>query len=284
MDNKDIQEKPELPDEDTKKILDDMGVNEDGSPKEEPKEEPDKKPEAEQEVVEPPKESEPSQPEPKIPTRSIPIPKYTDEKRKWREKEEELSTSLEAEKAEKEDLKRQLELSKTPQEFQVRIGKFADKHGLDKEAMTELGVEILNEATRGHKELEDRVNAQEQQTEDTRQDTSFEQEFKGYVESYPEMKEHTAKIKELALGDKWEDWAGKSVFEIFYRGVKPNLTEPKKGAEPSKGGTQRGKKIIDFDKAPTEEEIKGMTDKEFEKYSNLMAKKQGSGLSKSFER
>lgn len=284
-----FQSNPNSSDQDTQKILDDMGINEDGSPKEEPKEEPAKEPEVEptekSKVEEPPTEPEPSKPTPEpLPTEYIPIPKYKSEKQAWKTKEEELSNALKAEREKIADLERQVQLSKTPKDFQNRMNKIAEKYGTDPEAMSELGIEILNEAMSSTKPLTEKLKAYEEQTESIKQDKAFEDEFNGYLPSYPEMKDHKEAVKKLALSpESVEQWKGKSVFEVYFRGVKPTLKPSPKGAEPSKGGTGRGKKVIDTSKALSEEEISSMSSKDFEEYSNTMAKKQGLGLTKSFK-
>ena len=277
MVKKPIQENPETPDTE-ENLLENMGLNEDGSPitKEEPDKEPEVEPEKEVEVE--PKEPEPSQPKPLPPT-YIPIPKYTDEKKAWQKKEEELAESLKARDSKIAELEAEVQRARTPQDFKNRISKFADKHNLDVDAMTELGTEILSEANKGQQALAEKLKAYDEQAESSRQNSMFEEEFKAYVKDYPEMKEHKAKVKDLALGDDWETWKGKSPFEIFYRGVKPNLTEPKKSAEPSKGGTKRGG-VKDLDAMSPEEALK-LPNKDFEKWSDRQAKKQGLGLYKS---
>jgi len=276
MEKKPIQDNPESPDTE-ENLLENMGINEDGKPIK--KEEPDKEPEVKPEEVEvKPKEPETSEPKP-LPPAYIPIPKYTDEKKAWQKKEEELSTSLSAKDSKIAELEAEVQRAKTPQDFKNRISKFASKYNLNVDAMTELGTEILSEVNKGQESISQRLNAYDEQAKSFQQNSMFEEEFKTYVKDYPEMKDHKTKVKELALGDKWEDWKGKSVFEVYFRGVKPNITEPRKSAEPSKGGTKRGG-VKDLDAMSPEEALK-LPSKDFEKWSNRQAKKQGLGLSKS---
>lgn len=268
------EEEPQ--DETSKKILEEMGEEKEETPKgeekpkeetpaEEPQEEPLKAPSSE-------KEEESSFQRQPRPVKYKPIHEYTEEKHQWKSEKEELSKSLEVKDKEISDLKQQLEMAKTPQEADDELRNWCQENNVSYDAMKKFNSMVIRQTDKKFSELNQKIQAYEAMTERQKEQESINKELDYYSSQYPEIKEHKDRILEMAFQKGWND---KSVFEIFFRGIKPNLSpDPKKTAEKSKGGAQRSVKVIDYDNI-TAEDIKKMSLKEFEKYSEHMAKQGG---------
>lgn len=96
----------------------------------------------------------------------------------------------------------------------------------------------------------------------------FDEQFEAFQEEYPDEKISKEKIKELAFNS---EHAKKSLYEIYFRHIKPYKVPKKKSSESAKGGTSKekgGKALKDM----TEAEAVKLSDKDFDAWGKLQEK------------
>lgn len=264
-------------DKESQEILDEIAEEEGETKVEETKvetETPDKPEEElkepeEETPKEPEKESEDdSKPVEKIerPVRAMPIAKYQKKKDKWQADIAERDAKI----AELEERATKAEAN-TPEAKKIvsETKALSEKYNVDEDLLSDLTGVITKNIGRTDPKI-DALLAREEQA---KQDNAFDDEVKTLLDDNSlsdddreGIKSSKKEIKELAFT---EENKNSSVYEIFFRKIKPTMTG-KKSAEVSKGGTKGD--LVDYDKV-TEDDIDKMSGKEFDKYSEYMEKK-----------
>jgi hypothetical protein len=254
-----------------------------------PEAKPDAKPEVKPEPTEKPAEpkaAEPAkEPEPAPSRKAKPIANLLS-------KNHELETQLETERKAKADLEAKLaaisEKPATPQ-ADSDIKALAEKHGLDETVLADIVAAARNgfKAPELPKEVQDLIAKQQEQTR-------LDAELKGFNDdlgrlqktfkddaqlSDPKVRE---KLLELAYStDKAPDgepYFQKPLHELYFSFIKPEVEPGKPSAEPSKGGSNAGTKILDFQDILDRDDpkdIETMDDATFKKYGAWLKEKQG---------
>jgi hypothetical protein len=165
------------------------------------------------------------------------------------------------------------------------VDKFIEESGMEKTAVMGL-INIIKKHSGVSPDVEKRISQFEKTTAEQAEKSAFENDFSDNVlpllkESNPDLtpaqiQKAKAKMKELA----YEDGMDKIPLDfIFARKQKEfegivSTPEKKKSAEGSRPGSQAGTKAADYENI-TGNDIKNMTDEEFEKYSEWAEKNAG---------
>lgn len=276
---------PEPPDKESKEIMEGIEKEKEekeagAQPEEKGAEKPEKKEEKagkegkeeeeiEEEEIKEEEEEEGEEKEPKRTPRLIPLWKH-------RVLEKKMEKLTEEKEREISDLKRELAGTKEPAERQKTIETFAEQFGLDPEMVKGLlkliPVPTISEDTR--KELD----AIKEEKEMARQERLFGDEYEKKIE--PLLKEDGVSedkrpklrvlLRSFAFTTKY---AGNDLDEIYFilkhnGTLDPFLVKGRKSAEASRGGARAGGGGEEFP------DVLGMSDEEFEKWSNEQAAKE----------
>lgn len=239
-------------------------------------------PQAEKPKVEPEKEPT-KEPEPAPSRKAKPIANLL-------AKNYDLETQLAAERAAKADLEAKLaQLSQQPAtQVDTDIKALAEKHGLDETVLSD----IVAAARKGikpelPKEVQDLIAKQQEQQRIDAELKGFNDDlgrlqktFKDDAQlSDPKVRE---KLLELAYSTEkapdGEPYFQKPLHELYFSFIKPEIEPGKPSAEPSKGGSNVGTKILDFQDILDRDDpkdIESMDDATFKKYSAWLKEKQG---------
>ncbi|MHA1420270.1 MAG: hypothetical protein ACTSPO_15250 [Candidatus Heimdallarchaeaceae archaeon] len=260
----------DAPDEESKKIMDEIESEKDSEedkpeveekPKEEsqkkeedkPKEEEEKEEKEEEEKEK--KEEEKEEKEGRVP-KTMPIWKHKIAEKKYEEKIDKLQ--LELEEATKKS---------TPVQAD-KIKEISDKYGLEEGMIKDL-IGIVGGQKGLDKDSKDRISKLEKDLADTKEDRIFDQEFKKDILSLDDVKEGDQAevkklLKDLAFTEEFAKVPLKRIwrFEEFdkFRGE----SKGKKSAESSAGGDDNW----------TKDDIKNASGADFDKYCEYMEKKQ----------
>lgn len=272
---------------------------EDLKPTETPKEEPQKEEEpkattpnegdpakAEAEKEEP-KKDEPrkeEKPEPKLPegtsrSKPKPIAKLLEKAHTA----EERATKAEARIAE---LEQQLSAAsgKSATAAAPDIKALAQKHNLDEAFLAELVAAARGEQQQVQlpKEVAEIIAAHNAQKEQAAELAAFDNRIGRLSATFKDepIGQHRDKLLELAysteLAPDGEPFYQKELSELYFGFVKPEIEAGRKTAEPSKGGTQTTKAVLDFEDIHQRDnpaDIEGMDDATFQKYQKWLEEK-----------
>lgn len=281
------EELGEFPDEESKKIAEDIAAEEKAAKeKAEAEKKEDKKPEDNEDDAgkkseddkgkEDDEDDEGKEDEEDPPKRSpklMPAWKHEAEKGQWGKEKTELTKEI-------SDLKQKLEGKSEPVQDEA-IKKFAEKHGWEEEAIKDL-LSLLPKGPNLSEEVSKRLQSLEDKENQIRQERGFEKFFARDVVPLMEKDELTdeqkAKVKKkintLAFTTKY---VNNDLDEIYIiakqKGELDNIILPKgkKSAENSRGGMSgaKGETLKEL----TEEEALELGDEEFKKWSEEQAKK-----------
>lgn len=277
-------------DKETEEILREMA--EEGEASDDQKEligekKPDNKPEGndsedEEDEDKEPKNKEPENKEPKSksaerPAHYMPLAKYNDEKEKWKSELSAKDQALAEAQAKIAELSKGVgDLADKPEGANLdgKIAKFAEAHDLEPDVVKGL-VEMARESAgpalppEVMKAVQDLVKQNEANTTLQHHEQLFKEELADLQKDFPDEPIDSLKDKlhELAFS---EGTNTKSLYEIYFRNIKPNYSKSK-SAEPSKGGTNRSGSV-DFDKIKDDPEaINNLSDEEFDRFSEQAA-------------
>lgn len=244
---------------------------------EEKKEEPDPKP-GEKKDGEDGEEHDPDRP-----IRTIPVWKHKDQLKDMERKHQEEIQGIRTEFQGKID-----ELSKKPLEERVDtsddVKELADEFGIAPEAISRLADRIARNVRSSIKLPEDvskKLEAFQERERQVTEEQGFEKEWENATDfirkenkdlSDAEISAVKAKVKELAYTETYARYRLTDILRLESANLLPQ--KGRKTAEPGKGGSQAGDKVVDYSKI-TDDDLKNMSSAEFEKYSEFMAK-QGS--------
>ena len=187
------------------------------------------------------------------PVKYMPLEKFNEKNAKWK-----------AEKAEYEA--KISELSKR-QDSDVSddIKKLAEEYGTEPEFVKKV-IALASKQNQIPKELLSNLQA-------TQEETLFNKEFEGVIKEHPELNtpEGKANLKELAYTENLHKTPLSVIAKSYL--YDSNANPGKNTAESSSGGTKTSKQVVDFD-AVTPEDISGMDNKTFNKYSEYMAQQE----------
>lgn len=291
-----------VPDADTLAILDEMqgeGITDDSDPRNQSKEEGEEKGEGEEEKPEPKnspdseqekeEEGEPDkkdeeneeekdgEPESdKNTDRYMPLKKYNKAKEKWTVREQELLSQLSEKEQKLEELNKITKAGKIDEDVQA----YADKHGIEKDAVLDLLGIAEKHFGIDQKALSEIQKYKQQET----QEIGFNNEFSKTV--LPVIKEHLpnltdsqlnevkAELKKLAFAD---DKAAKLPLDYFLYKNLSNFKgqfeprEKRKAMDNSKSGLKHGNLDLDSRRTFDEDGGANLSDEEFDRLSNEMA-------------
>ena len=202
------------------------------------------------------KEEKEEEEKPSRSIKSMPLKKFKKYEEKWKTKEAELESKI-------------LELSKGQAKGKDNQGikELAEETGMD-ESVLEKIVNMAGSRNKLPEGLLEKIDKIGKQNEDERESLLFNKEFDSLVKDFPEAKEIKDKLKDVAYTEGYE----KVSLRMLYLGSEFKENPKKKTAEGSKGGSKRGGEVLDFDNL-TPEQIKGLSDENFDKYSDYMEKK-----------
>lgn len=265
-------------DQETKEIIDELKDEnpEADTPPEEDKEEEkeseeeteeDKADEAEESEEESEEEDEPDkaevEPKPVRPVKAVPVKKYQDEKRKWKEQNSNLKLEIEKLQQAKPD--------QSETEKELDLGELAEEYGVDKEFVNKLASKISAKA-----QLPDTDKAKldflTAKYETEKADTEFDSAVGKLQEDYPDepIADYKDKIKKLGYTEGYTEL---STYELYFRLVKPEIPTKKKTAEKTKSSGEVSKEVLDYDNV-SETDIDNMSDTEFDEYTEHQASKE----------
>lgn len=255
-------------DADTKKILEDMAAE---APKEEPKPEepkveapePEPTPEPEADTADKEDESE-AEEETELPEkvertpRYMPISKFQKQKAKWEsqlaEREAELAT---------------LRSQKPEPAANADLETVAQKHGIGVDVLADITQAIRKQVAIPESELAEIKKFKEFAAKQA-EEAGFERDYTRLAEQFPDANDPKVKaeVKKLAYTEKLANVPLQYIYKFHFDAPKKPAV---KTAEPSRTAVQ-GKPTLDFDNV-TSEQISNMSDAEFAKYSDEMAKR-----------
>lgn len=190
----------------------------------------------------------------KRPVHTVPIRKYNEERKAWREEKRAMEATIE-------------KLKKAPPQTKKQVRELAKKHGLTEEAAEALW-ETVTEAVAP---LNERFQEQELKSHQREVQDEFDRELMGRVrEDFPgATPEFINEVKEsvvgLAFSSKYNTYRLGDIYEINKR----NYQFQNRHTAEDSGGSGRPE-IVDF-RNVTDEDIERMDAQEFEAYSNQMA-------------
>lgn len=191
----------------------------------------------------------------------MPIYKHKLAEREWSKEKQTLLTQI-------EELKTK---GATKPEQSEAIKKFAEKHGFEEEAVKDL-VDLIGSKTDISDELKKKLGALEKERSETYQSNSFQKEFDKEIAPLLEAdgvpKENHKKVLKLLKDLAFTEEYAKTPLKVIYKGVEQFddfRIKGKKSAEGSRGGARGG--------SVPEKEMRDMTDEEFEKYTDEEAAK-----------
>jgi len=277
----------EVIDKESQEILDEMkqdGIPVEGDepevktePKVEPKGEPEVKVEEPKDEVKTESEEDEEEPEydsgrPQRIPQTVPLPKYMklkDEVADLKGKLEEINKSNQPKEQKDEEI--EAVIGSISQELAEDLG--LDKSKLEG-AFGKLANSIMAKSKMPEAVAEVFKKAQEREAWAKEEDI-FNQEVKALQTEFPDEKINKDTLHELAFNEKFSK---KSLYEIYFRNIKPDQSEEKKkkSAESAKGGTDKSKKIVDLTKDLSSDEILELSDEEFDELSKEKSKGQSS--------
>ena len=217
-------------------------------------------------------------------TPHVPYSKFKKEKSKWEEREKQLTEELNLTKKQKEALEQAVSSKNIEQD----VDKFIEETGMEKDAVMGL-INIIKKHSGVSPDVEKRITNFEKTSAEAAEKAAFENDFNENV--IPLLKEANAditsaqiakakeKIKELAYQKGNEKIPLDYIFARHQRDLSGLIAKPekKKSAEGSRPGSQSGVKPVEYENI-TSEQIRDMSDSEFEKYSVWAEKNSGSAL------
>jgi len=144
--------------------------------------------------------------------------------------------------------------------------------GLDKEMLADVFGKFANgiiSKTKMPNEVAEVIKKVKEQEAWQKEEELFNREFDSLKKEYPDEKLDKEQLHQMAFR---EDMSKKSLFEIYFRNVKPTIKEPepkKRSAESSKPGVSKMDKQVDYNNISTEEML-AMSDEEFDQYSKAI--------------
>jgi hypothetical protein len=286
--NEDIQ----IPDEETRKILEELAKEAAQEEKEKAEANPDKPETAkEPEPAKPEPEPEPEQkPEPEPEPKPEPGEEMTERAPQpipaweFRKLEKQMKRDIEklqqsVEKVLSGNLKATDSVEKSNEAIDDKLAKFAEKNGWDLNLVKELRDTLVPEIPQIPEEVLEATKQIKLQAKKQQEEQLFNAELQDAISVLPEFKEaDPAKIRAMAYSkDKGFRANGqpRSLVEIMLANKGVLVPEKKKTFESSRGGTASGDTGIDLTVEQTAEVIEKMSPKEFETYSNNLAKAYG---------
>jgi hypothetical protein len=167
------------------------------------------------------------------------------------------------------------------------IKAFAEKYGLEEAFASDL-VSAVRAGMKPElpKEVQDLVAKQQLQEQQQAEEAAFKADYsrlegtlKDELLKNPEVRE---KLAELAYSTEkapdGEPYFKKPLYELYMNFVKPEVEPGKASAEPTRGGSKAGTRVIDFQEIADRDdpkEIDAMTPEQFTKYNTWLNEKQG---------
>jgi hypothetical protein len=253
-----------------KKIMEEIAAEEAVEKKEEIPAKEEKKPDqaeakAEVEEKEEP-ETEDEDEEKERPVRAIPIAKYQDEKKKWRDKETGYKSQI-------EDLQQKASQGKdTANDIDGIIEEFPEVNRSFLEKVVSVAEARAAKKAQLSPDIEKKLAIFEQERLEKHQNKMFKTELAKLKEEYPDEEIDKDKLKEMAFLEGYEN---KSLYELHFRHLKPKQAPKKKTAEAGRGGANRGE-TIDFEDPNLD--FDSMSDQQWQAYKAYWKKKTGSAL------
>ena len=194
------------------------------------------------------------------PVKAVPVAKYQNEKHKWREKESKLLEEIESLKT---------NTTKSEETKSTDLDELAEEYNLDPEFVKKL-TDTISSKSKLSDDDKRKLEFLSEKYEREKADTEFTDVVTKFATDYPDepIKEHLDKIKELAYTEGHTD---QSVFELWFRYIKPNLPQVKHTAEKSRK-TSETNKDIDFNDPNLD--IDSLSDEDFDKYTEVQASKE----------
>ena len=233
---------------------------EEEAPEEEAPEEESEESEEEEETKE--KVEDKTETESKRTPRTVPYKKYKEEKKTRQSLEKDL-----------EDLKSQAEDKKSTSEDITNLtSKIAEETGIDQSVFDDFAKAIIGK-TKIPDEVLEVLNKNKQENAWAEEDRLFNESFEKLEKDFPDEDLDRKKIKDLAFTEGHEN---DSLYEIYFRHIKPHRSPKKKSAESAKPGTTKGETKKSY-KDMTDAEMAQLSDEEFDKASEARGK-EGSRL------
>jgi len=261
--NEGVQDpKDEIPDEETRKTLEDMkaegndvpalGESKEEAPKEEEVEEPEVEPTVEpSKDVEPVVETEEEKPN-RIPN-MMPAFKHKIAEKNWSKRETELLTEIETLKNKPTETPAQ-EVIKDDG-IDAKINELAEKKGVDAELIKSIvGLVPKQETPSEVKDALDSLKELRAEQETAKQETQFRKEFDGVLPlikaEYPDISEgDLSKIQQQLKDNAFTEEYAKTPLSVIYKcvdGFRDAVITKKKTAESSRSGQNRASEVEDY--------------------------------------
>lgn len=217
------------------------------------------KPELEAESEKPEEEAKPLKRESKF----VPVSKFNEmrkENQEYKKKLLELDEQLKVAIAKPKDIE---------EEILLKSREFSEKYGFDVDQAKDLFKTVAEIADKKSSklDLEGKVARYEAERKRLEDDRKFEKEFSGISQSYPELDSVKDDFKRLSFTEGYEKTPLPVLAAWYVKEFKP-----KKTAESASKGKFKG--VIDFENL-SEEELKGLPEKEFLKYMAYQNQKHG---------
>lgn len=207
-------------------------------------------------------------PEGRVPL-MMPLAKHQRQKANWEKREAELLAEIEAGKrgASFEGVKPQ-------------IRKLAEEEGLDPDLVEKL-VKVVSSTLTVPQDVSKTLDAMRAEQAQRDVDAKFETEFSKFAAKFPDAAKLREKLYFLAFSETPVEVDGTAYpsnhlpLKVLYEFLTEGTPTPKRTAEPARSGASNRQGQVQWDENT---DISKLSDEEFAKYSEYMAKKQGGTL------
>jgi len=203
-------------------------------------------------------------------TRMVPVKKLQDAKKDFKAKIELSDKRFEQLSQEIADLKKN---GVTKEEKKDDLEELAEKYDVPTDFLKDMEKVLSGrlKPKETEKEIPAISEADQAILNRAKQDEQFEEEFKESVSDFEDedkelFNENKAEVKKLAFTKKY---AEKSLAEIYFKAIKPEVTGKKSSEDISIAGAGASKSVVDIN----DRDIEGMSDKQFEEYMAKMQKR-----------
>ena len=266
----------QIPDEETRKTLEEMQAEGHEVPalepvKEEVEEKPEEEPEEPKEGDEDDSEEEPEKPN-RLP-KMMPTFKHKIAEKNWSKKETELLGEIETLKNKPTEAPAQE--AKVTEDIDSKIAELAEEKGVDADLITKIiGLMPKQDNSTDLKEAMKVINDLKASSEQAQADTAFNKEFEGVKPlikaEYPNISDgDLSNIQKQLKDNAFTEEYAKTPLSVIYKGVdgfREAVITKKKTAESSRSGQNRNSEVQDYS-SWTEDDVKNSSREDFEKYS-----------------
>lgn len=188
---------------------------------------------------------------PKTRGETVPLSKFQETKKTLEAKAQDLQSQVET-------LTEQLNRDNTEKSIGDKVKKFAEKTGMDESAVLDLVAMVRGESALD-KDTKEVIEKSALALKKAEAQEQFDSEISAFLAEFPDAADHERELRTKALEKGNLD---KSLFEVFNRFVKPDITTKKKTGESGRGSSRSSAPTFDLQKVI--EKVSNGTPKPFE--------------------